>query len=663
MNTRDDEDHRRTCRNRPVVVADGHQYQGVELDMSRHDLGHPQLPGLWSDLHGHCRVGTLRCASCGRWLYLQERAGVGRIVCGYTAGQITAHQNESDEHRALKELVATAAERAGLTPMEEDRAGHGKRITDVRVTGGRADVGWEIQLSPITSATLKRRVARAESDGIVPSWLALSGTAVAKLIDYRAPLSATQSRTALEYLALQDVPLTGVRTVQVEECTGKHKTEKWHRGQPCSGRHSKHVPLIHGNPTLARMVEGTAAQTWVPVRWPRPVGGRDIVVWLTPRDRDRMLEVDGLAPQRSITERPADLRARTGYHVPLTTGPDESPAAPDQPPLRHALLLRAPRHAGTAGHVRAVQPVPPGTAVPLMVWFRTDDSFPSHPKVRSIPRANRMRVVGTWLACGAWSAHHLTDGRVPADVVLDEGGKAVDAGTLVTVGLWHRDGHGCERCPQPGAGAYQFHDWSEYQKTREQVMAERKKTADRVADFRKKRRNTGGNAVTPDEPTDQYDPGNEGGNGVTPSLVTMPPARTRPEKISPDGDISSALALRPDDRPDVERVCRHLADRIEANGSRRPAIGKGWHDAARLLIDRDQITEAQIHAAIDWCQADDFWRSNILSMPKLREKYDQLRLAATRPQGRSANGSGHRVSPGDRALMLAQSYAPGSETG
>ena len=298
-----------------------------------------------------------------------------------------------------------------------------------------------------------------------------------------------------------------------------------------------------------------------------------------------------------------------------------------------------------------------------MVWFRTDDSFPSHPKVRSIPRANRMRVVGTWLACGAWSAHHLTDGRVPADVVLDEGGKAVDAGTLVTVGLWHRDGHGCERCPQPGAGAYQFHDWSEYQKTREQVMAERKKTADRVADFRKKRRNTGGNAVTPDEPTDQYDPGNEGGNGVTPSLVTMPPARTRPEKISPDGDISSALALRPDDRPDVERVCRHLADRIEANGSRRPAIGKGWHDAARLLIDRDQITEAQIHAAIDWCQADDFWRSNILSMPKLREKYDQLRLAATRPQGRSANGSGHRVSPGDRALMLAQSYAPGSETG
>jgi hypothetical protein len=31
---------------------------------------------------------------------------------------------------------------------------------------------------------------------------------------------------------------------------------------------------------------------------------------------------------------------------------------------------------------------------------------------------------------------------------------------------------------------------------------------------------------------------------------------------------------------------------------------------------------------IRWCQADEFWRGNILSMPKLREKYDQLRLKA-----------------------------------
>jgi hypothetical protein len=48
------------------------------------------------------------------------------------------------------------------------------------------------------------------------------------------------------------------------------------------------------------------------------------------------------------------------------------------------------------------------------------------------------------------------------------------------------------------------------------------------------------------------------------------------------------------------------------------------------MMTRDERTEEQIHAAIDWCQDDEFWRVNILSMPKLREKFDQLRLAAGR---------------------------------
>jgi hypothetical protein len=43
--------------------------------------------------------------------------------------------------------------------------------------------------------------------------------------------------------------------------------------------------------------------------------------------------------------------------------------------------------------------------------------------------------------------------------------------------------------------------------------------------------------------------------------------------------------------------------------------------------------------AIDWCQDDEFWRSNVLSMPKLREKYEQLRLQASRRRtgGRPTN--------------------------
>lgn len=87
-------------------------------------------------------------------------------------------------------------------------------------------------------------------------------------------------------------------------------------------------------------------------------------------------------------------------------------------------------------------------------------------------------------------------------------------------------------------------------------------------------------------------------------------------------------------REDVERICSHLADWIVRNGSKRPTITARWRDAARLLIDNDGRTEEQILKAIDWCQRDEFWRGNVLSMPTLREKYDKLRLAAQRADGR-----------------------------
>jgi len=88
----------------------------------------------------------------------------------------------------------------------------------------------------------------------------------------------------------------------------------------------------------------------------------------------------------------------------------------------------------------------------------------------------------------------------------------------------------------------------------------------------------------------------------------------------------------PSPREDVERLCIHLADRIEGNGSKRPSITQDWRVAARLMIDRDGRTEEQIRTAIDWCQDDEFWMRNVMSMPTLRKQYDRLRLAAQQQQ-------------------------------
>lgn len=100
-----------------------------------------------------------------------------------------------------------------------------------------------------------------------------------------------------------------------------------------------------------------------------------------------------------------------------------------------------------------------------------------------------------------------------------------------------------------------------------------------------------------------------------------------------DVDKSRELTLAEAPRADVERVCEHLATSIAANGSKKPEVSKGWRDSARLMLDRDGRTEQEIHGAIEWCQADEFWRGNVLSLPKLREKYDQLRLQAQRRSG------------------------------
>lgn len=104
---------------------------------------------------------------------------------------------------------------------------------------------------------------------------------------------------------------------------------------------------------------------------------------------------------------------------------------------------------------------------------------------------------------------------------------------------------------------------------------------------------------------------------------------SRQEGKGREGNREGEMEVRAE-RADVESLCTYLADKIEANGSKRPTVTTRWRDACRLLLDKDGRTVDQVRAAIDWSQADEFWRANVLSMPTLREKYDQLRLAAAR---------------------------------
>lgn len=152
--------------------------------------------------------------------------------------------------------------------------------------------------------------------------------------------------------------------------------------------------------------------------------------------------------------------------------------------------------------------------------------------------------------------------------------------------------------------------------------------------------------ATPPEAEDEGDVSPQEGPSATPALAERHPSpgqdatltvldpsytHQEPKSEPPASDAGPKRDADDEPTPVVVELCALLADRIEQNGSKRPTVGKAWFTACRLMIDLDKREPEKIRNAIEWCQKDEFWRANILSMPKLREKYDQLRLAATRP--------------------------------
>jgi len=162
---------------------------------------------------------------------------------------------------------------------------------------------------------------------------------------------------------------------------------------------------------------------------------------------------------------------------------------------------------------------------------------------------------------------------------------------LVAAGLW-----------RPARGGYKITRWEEWQSELEAIASRRSADRDRKRRERERKKEQA-EALSRDMSTDS------------------PHTEKEKERTTPNGVVT---------RDDIERVCAHLADRIEANGSKRPSVTKRWRDAARLMLDSDGRTEDQVMRCIDWCQDHEFWRAVILSMPKLRQKYDQLRLQASR---------------------------------
>lgn len=109
-----------------------------------------------------------------------------------------------------------------------------------------------------------------------------------------------------------------------------------------------------------------------------------------------------------------------------------------------------------------------------MTWVKLDDRFPSHRKIALLSdRAFRLHVSAI-----CWCAENLTDGRISErelTFVAKVRGLKATAKELEGAGVWDRVD-----------GGWAIHDYLDYNPSREQVHAERKKNAERQERFRQK---------------------------------------------------------------------------------------------------------------------------------------------------------------------------------
>lgn len=96
---------------------------------------------------------------------------------------------------------------------------------------------------------------------------------------------------------------------------------------------------------------------------------------------------------------------------------------------------------------------------------------------------------------------------------------------------------------------------------------------------------------------------------------------------------------------DVVELCELLADLVRKNGHKVGVVGKTWWRSCERLMRVDEYTADQVAVIIRWATADEFWASNIRSMPKLREQFSTLRAQ----RNAKLNAKPKRQTPTERA--------------
>lgn len=112
------------------------------------------------------------------------------------------------------------------------------------------------------------------------------------------------------------------------------------------------------------------------------------------------------------------------------------------------------------------------------MWFKVDDKLHDHPKVQRLLETygdDGLTAMGLWVLAGSWCGDQMSDGIVSGFVMRRwHSDWKVLAAMLVDVGLW-------TIVTADGRENHEFHDWLDYNDSREKIMADRLAERMRVA--------------------------------------------------------------------------------------------------------------------------------------------------------------------------------------
>jgi hypothetical protein len=113
-------------------------------------------------------------------------------------------------------------------------------------------------------------------------------------------------------------------------------------------------------------------------------------------------------------------------------------------------------------------------------------------------------------------------------------------------------------------------------------------------------------------------------------------------------------ALRLSQAGGVLKLCYRLAElMVENDPKAKPKPSSvGWMDAAEKLMRIDERHFEECMAVLEWSQRNEFWKANILSMPKFREKYPTLRAQWVRSRQPQQSAAAAPVSSAELAAAF-----------